>query len=94
MPDGTSTHVALCASCRVTPVPVTADHAGEWRCPSCGATDTRDAIHEELKAHAFAQAQLGFSAMLRDTAAKSSFMTFTPGDEPRSDFRWISDFKV
>lgn len=94
MPDGTSTYVALCASCRVSPEPVTDDHAGEWRCPGCGATDTRDAIHEELKAHAEARAQQGLNDMLRKTAQSSKFMTYTPGMLPRSDFRWITDFHI
>lgn len=94
MADGTSTHVALCASCRVSPQPVTEDHAGLWRCPNCGATDTRDAIHADLREHLVTQAQQGLNDNLRDMARRSKFMTFKPGSPPRADFRWVTDFDL
>ena len=88
------TQTVLCGTCRVAPQPTSDDHALEWKCPKCGAADTREAIFSEAKAHAVDVAQRGLNDMLKKTAARSKFLSFKPGATSTRRFRWVTNVTV
>ena len=80
---------ALCAACKVAPIP-----AGEgfWKCPQCGVTDATEHVLDDVKAHVVEVTARHFSDKARDMAKRSKFISFKPGTIPTREYKFISDF--
>jgi hypothetical protein len=65
--------------------------SGFFSCPQCQASDTYEAVREEVKSYATEQAAKQLQAHIKDIATGSEFITYTPDRIETRNYRFIID---